>query len=301
MKLESLKYLIKEGLRNLWVNRLMTVASVGVLICCMLLVGGSYIFSQNIYTTLKAIESKNTIQVFFKKDATDEQAKEQLDKAKKITNVATARLITKDEGLEELKKTLGDSGDLLDYKDDNPLVHKLVVSVEDLSKYDDVVYQLEKLENVEKITDQREVAGKLTSIREIIMLFVVWIIGLFLLVSLFILSNTVKLTMYARRLEIGIMRSVGATNAFIKLPFVVEGVLIGIIAGVLTEGIVWYVYRSVINGIEKSLNIPLVPFKDLWYLVFAGFLIVGVFIGAVGSLISIRRYLKEEGSEMSVQ
>jgi len=294
----SFNYLLKEGMRNLWSNRLMTMASIGVLICCMLLVGCSYVFSENVYNILNDVENKNTVYVFFNNEVELEEASEICENVRAFTNVAKCELVPKSEGLERLRKSLGKNGDLLDsYKDDNPLVHSLEVQVDDLSKYDATIYQIEKIPQIKSIRDQRQLAEKLTSIRQIVMLAGIWIIVLFLLVSLFILSNTVKLTMYARRLEIGIMRSVGATNGFIKLPFVVEGVLMGIAAGIVTEFIVWIIYRTIRSGISEALNIPIIPFREVAFIIFAGFIIMGIAVGALGSLISIRRYLKEEGSE----
>ena len=300
MKSGRLSYLLKEGVRSLWVNRLMTLASVGVLMCCMLLVGSAYLFSENVYAALRGMEKQNRVQAFLNQEVSLDRAMEMQTRVLSMSNVSACTLKTKEEALEDLKKSLGDNANLLDSMqgDENPLVHTLNIQIDDLSRYNETVTQIKELSEVNTVNSQQEFAEKLTSIRRVVMLAGFWVILIFILVALFILSNTVRLTMYARRLEIGIMRSVGATNTFIKLPFVVEGVFMGLLSGLLSEAILWYVYRSISSGIESTLSISMLPFQSRALIVLGGFVVMGVLVGSIGSLISMRRYLKKEGSEL---
>lgn len=296
MRLSSLRYLLKEGFRNLWANRLMTFASVGVLSCCLLLMGSAVLFSANVNSLLGWAEGQNVVRVFLKDDVTLERAQQLETQIQNITNIASCRLIDKNEGLNELKQSLGDDGDLLAaLEQDNPLCHSFEIKIDDLSKYDQTISQVKELSEVDVVRDQREIAQKLTDVRKVIFMAGAWILAILFLVSLFIIINTIKLTMFVRRLEIGIMKSVGATDGFIRIPFVVEGVFIGLISSLLTEGILWVAYWGVGGAIQDSLGVNPVPFSSMDGTLLLGFLAVSIVIGVLSGLISIRRYLKKQG------
>ena len=141
-----------------------------------------------------------------------------------------------------------------------------------------------------------ELAGQLTKIRQVVLAVGGWIIGILLLVSLFIIANTIKLTVYNRRLEIYIMKSVGATRAFIRTPFVIEGVVLGLLSGLLSYGILYFVYDRLAGMLTFGGNmVQLLPFSSVWWIMLIGFLVAGVLTGMCGSAISMGKYLKEEG------
>ena len=298
MKLSSFKYLLKEGFKNLWSNRLMTFASVGVLVCCLVIMGSAAVLSVNVSKILGWTDSQNVALFYLAPEATLEEAEDIKAQIDKNGNVTECRLVTKEEGLLTQQEYLGDKELLEALLEDNPLSHSFEVTIKDLAKYEQTINEIKGITDFYSIHDQQDFAKKLTGFRNIIMIAGMWIIALLLIVSLFIIVNTIKLAMYIRKLEISIMKSVGATNMFVRFPFLIEGALIGIIAGLLSLGIVWYAYRSVSGLVFEALEVSVVPFSQLGWQLFGGFVAFGFFVGVVGSLITIRKYLREKRSDI---
>ncbi len=146
--------------------------------------------------------------------------------------------------------------------------------------------------------DQRNVADKLIKIRNVVVIGGLWIIGLLVIISLFIIVNTIKLTMFVRRLDINIMKSVGATNGFIRVPFIIEGMAIGFISGILSFGVLWYAYFTITKFVSETLSTSPVAFSDVALLMMGSFIGAGILIGAIGSFISIAKFLRDEGGNL---
>ena len=179
---------------------------------------------------------------------------------------------------------------------ENPLQDSFVVTFADLSKFDATVMQIKQVERIDTVEYEPEIAQVLTKVRQVVLAVGGWIIGLLLLVSLFIIANTIKLTVYNRRLEIYIMRSVGATSGFIRFPFVVEGMMLGLISAGLSYGLLYLVYSQLAKLFTFSNYFKLISFSSVWLVLLLGFLIGGVITGVLGSVISMRKYLKEESN-----
>ena len=216
MNFRSVKYLVVEGLKNVWANRLMSIASVGVLIACMLLMGVAFISSLNIDKMLGTLQDQNVVMVYYK-DGFDKAA-QSTDEMAKIANVKTAKFIPKSVGLDKILKDMGSEfKSYFTYKDgENPLPDAAEVSFKDLSQFDQTILQLKSVVGVDHINDQREVAVKISSFRKLINTAGFWIIGLLMITALVIIANTIRITMHNRKLEISIMKAVGATNNFIR-------------------------------------------------------------------------------------
>lgn len=241
MKFSSIRYLLREGFRNLWQNRFMAVASIGVLVSCLLLTGGAYLIFANIDHIFDWVYEQNVVVAFADADCTEEEITQLEEKIKSITNVASVEHRSKDQLLEEMADSM--PGAIFeDLKEDNPLQDAFIIAFSDLSKFDATLMQIQEIPHVEDVKNNAELAGQLTKIRQVVLAVGGWIIGILLLVSLFIIANTIKLTVYNRRLEIYIMKSVGATRAFIRTPFVIEGVVLGLLSGLLSYGILYFVY-----------------------------------------------------------
>lgn len=241
MKFSSIRYLMREGFRNLWQNRFMAIASIGVLVSCLLLTGGAYLIFANIDHIFDWVYEQNVVVVFADQECTEEEIIQLGEKIQSITNVAAVEHRSKDELLEEMADSM--PGAIFeDLKEDNPLQDAFVVSFVDLSKFDATLMQLKEIPHVESVANNSDLADQLTKVRQIVLAVGGWIIGILLLVSLFIIANTIKLTVYNRRLEIYIMKSVGATRAFIRTPFVIEGIVLGLLSGMLSYGILYFVY-----------------------------------------------------------
>ena len=299
MRLSSLRYLIKEGFRNLWHNRVMGIASIGVLVSCLLLSGAAYLIFANVENAFDWAYKQNIAIVWSSEGATAEKNAEIEAKINSLDNVQNVRFISKEEMLSDLQGSLGSLYE--EYKgDSNPLLDGFEISFVSLDDYEATVKQISQIDGVSDISYDKTFSSQIKRVRDIVFIAGGWIIAMLLLVSLFIIANTIKLTVYNRRLEISIMKSVGATNAFVRLPFVVEGIMLGAISSAIAYAITYFVYTSIVEGASLGPISQTVQFADVSPIVLAGFLIIGIFTGMAGSAISISKYLKDEGGVAGV-
>lgn len=298
--MSKLRYLTKEGFRNLRVNKLMSVASITVLFSCLLMIGIAFMILLNIESFIKNIEDENVILVYANLDinSKDYDYMKLGVELNSIDNVAKVEKVEKDAAYAALLDEM-DEGlkNYLEGLDENPLPNGYRVTVGDMAGFSQVVSEIKKLDNVLRVHENSALARQLENLRNTVTYISGGVILLLLIVSLFIISNTIKVTMFSRRLEISIMKSVGATNGFIRWPFVVEGILIGILAGGLATAAVWGVYHLVQSTLATTFDAfgasVTVEFRDYALYLLAAFVAIGVFTGVFGSLTSIRRYLKE--------
>lgn len=294
----SLGYLTREGFRNLYVNRLMSIASISVLFSCMVMIGAAFMLMVNINMFIGSVEDQNVIMVFVEDEATEEQTKALGESIKAQDNVSKCTFISRESSFEQLKNDMGDSSVLFEGLDSNPLPDAYEVVLEDQELFDETVESLAKLENVLHIRENRQLAAKLSGLRNTVSYVSIGIISLLLIVSLFIVSNTIRITMDSRRLEINIMKSVGATRWFIRWPFMVEGMMLGVISGVLALLAVWAIYAAVSRSLVSMLSglgmTGVAPFGKYALILLAVFLGLGLVAGAFGSAVSITRYLREK-------
>ena len=304
MTASSLKYLIKEGLRNTWTNRIMSFASICVLLSCLVLIGSASMMFLNIESLIDRVEDENVIMVFVK-DGTDDAAIDSMGKQLEgMSNVAEVEFVPKEKAWADQLKTMEDAQAkfFTEISTDIPLPDAYKVTVENLDRFGDTVKEIKKLDNIDTIRQNTDLAKKIDTISRGITIIAIVIIAVLFAISLFIISNTIKLTVYSRRLEISIMKSVGATNSFVRLPFVVEGMLIGVLSGVLSLGVVWGVYDLAINQFNDlfvTMRIAPLQFANYALPMLGAFVGIGVISGVGGSLITMRRYLNKEGSEIS--
>ncbi len=296
----SLKYLTKEGFRNVWVNRLMSLASVSVLMACLVIIGlGAMIFF-NIDSLLDTIERQNVVMIYVADEATDEQTSQlglDLDLMENLENV---EFVPKEDAFEAQKEAMGEDAALLEGLDENPLPDAYKVTVKDLTQFRATVDSIKKLSFVDTVRENSDVADKLIGIRKGVSAVIIGMVSLLFIVSLFIISNTIRITMFSRKLEISIMKAVGATNWFIRWPFMVEGMLLGVIAGLVSFGMLAALYQGMVYVFSDMLAIfTPVPFTGYAGYILLIFMAIGIFTGSVGSLISMGKYLKEQGSVVS--
>ncbi len=300
MRINSVKYLLKQGTRNIMSNKLMAFASFCVLLVSLLLVGFSLLFYVNINSLVTGIESKNEVIVFLDEDTSDESINSIQESLKSIGNIESITFYSKEEAFVHLKASMADSALLFDSMgDDNPLVDSFKIKIKDINFTDETVGEIEKLENVLSIRAPFEFVDILIGLKRIISIISVSIIIALVIVSMVIISNTTKASVFSRRKEISIMKYVGATNAFIRIPFFVEGMLTGVISGAVATIVTWLGYDSLVNVLTQDneiLNVlgtgSLVPFKELAVSVTFSYILAGAFLGAIGSVISTRKHLK---------
>ncbi len=294
----NLGYLTKEGFRNLKVNKLMTVASVTVLFSCLMLVGIAFMMLVNIEAFIGGIEAENVIMVYVNDETTGYDYVRLGNELRATENVESVEMIEKDTAYRQILSELDDGlKSYLESTGENPLPDAYKVTVSDMEGFEAVVSEIKTLSNVSRVHENSVLARQLSGLRNSVTYISAGVIMLLLIVSLFIISNTIKVTMFSRRLEISIMKSVGATNSFIRWPFMVEGIIIGVIAGIFATGAVWGIYELALGSFTSMLssfgNIKEVRFLDYAPYLVAAFVGIGIFTGVFGSATSIRKYLKE--------
>ncbi|MBR5774286.1 MAG: ABC transporter permease [Clostridia bacterium] len=296
MKLSSIRYLNKEGVRNLWVNRLMTFASVGVLTACMVLMGCCISIILNMNNQLQLVQDQNTVVLFIESGTSNERISEIEDEIIEIGNIKNIQFKSSEEALEEIKAGVDEQyRDAYDLLDADTLPDSFVVTVRDIGNNDETVAKLKQIRSIESTLDNREYVESLKHIRNIVTGIGLGVVIILFVVSFFIVYNTVSVTIYNRRLEIQIMRCVGATKKFICYPFIVEGVFIGIISTAVSLILVYVIYFSVTSFMKLD---DIVPFSQMWGILLLSFIVIGVFTGVIASGKSVGKYLKKEGGEV---
>lgn len=301
MKSGSLKYLTREGFRNIWVNRLMSLASVTVLMACLVIIGVGAMMYFNINSLLDIVEDQNIVMVYVDYDASDVETSQLGIDIKNLDNVKSCEFIPKEDAFQKQIEQMGVDSALFAGLDESPLPDGYRVSVDDLTLYEQTVEQIKGMNKVMNVRENSNLASKLVSMRQAVTIVSAGLVLMLFLVSLFIISNTVRITMYSRKLEINIMKAVGATNSFIRWPFFIEGILLGIISSVVSLLLLWGIYELIVYAFVSTVNMfgfgfKFVEFTDyIWYIL-AAFAVIGIFTGGVGSMVSMNKYLKEQRS-----
>ena len=301
MKFSNFKYLVKQGFSNFKENRIMSVASIGVVVSCLVIVGVCGLLAININSFATFLGDQNEIIVYLHDDASESEIDAIDDFIKNNDNIASYNYVSKEEALKEQMAYLGEYGDLLEsYQgDENPLPASFRCKVKNLAQIQQTSDQLEQLEGVELMSTPTELAGVLITIKNATYYGGFAVLAILVFVSIVVISNTIRLTVFARRKEINIMKFVGATNSFIRLPFIVEGLIIGTIGSVVTFAVLSGAYcyllhyvASTATGWLATVSTALVQYNTIWWKMLAIFAGFGWFIGGAGSAISMKRYLK---------
>lgn len=299
MKGSSLRYLTREGFRNVWVNKMMSIASVAVLMACLLIIGIGAMAYFNINSLLDIVEAQNIVMVYVSDEADDVKTSELRISLENMYNIASCEFVPKEDAFQRQVELMGGDSALFEGFKTSPLPDAFKVTVKDLSRFKETVSEIEKLDGVYNVRENSDLASKLVTVRRAVTIVSAGLVSMLFLVALFIISNTIRITMFSRKLEINIMKAVGATNSFIRWPFMVEGVLLGIISAGVSVLLLWGLYELIIyafSSVITMLGFRFVPFLSyIWY-IFGAFLAIGIITGSFGSMVSMNRYLKEERS-----
>ena len=302
MKGSSLKYLTREGFRNIWVNRLMTLASVTVLLACLVIIGVGAMAFFNIDALLDKVEAQNVVMVYVEMDSDDLTTSGVGVELQKMENIESCEFIPKEDAFRAQIESMGGDSAVFEGFTECPLPDAYKVTLKDLTQFSATVEQIQNLTGVSSVRENSDLASKLLSIRRAVTIVSIGLVVMLFLVALFIIANTIRITMFSRKLEINIMKAVGATNWFIRWPFLVEGVLIGIIASVISLGVLCGLYELAsvsFSDLLMSFGFSMVPFSQYALQILGVFLGIGIFTGGFGSMISMNKYLKEQGSVVS--
>ena len=282
MKYNRLGYLIGEGFSNVFKNKKSTMASIIIMCATMIIFGLFLIIGENVNHFVDNLKLQQGFQVFMKEDATQEEMDKVKEDIRALDGISTIEFVSKEQGLNTMKEKLKDEKGVLDGFNVQKIKASYIVKVTDLERSKTIQSEVEKIDNVVKITNSNETAMKLISIAKVIRIATGVILLLLIIISTFIISNTIKLTVHSRRKEISIMKYVGATNSFIRWPFIVEGIVIGIISSIISIIIVGGTYNIITTKMAESDFIRVMGMN----------LILGIGIGTVGSVVSMRKYLK---------
>ena len=293
MKMNNIGYLIKEGVRSIFSHGLMSFASVCVTVACMIIVGSFSILMYNLSIMVQELNQTNEVICYVDSVYTDAEAKSVHSRINMIDNVFRADYVSREQALEEFIED-HDNDSAFQGVDPQDLRHRIVVVLEDNSRMEETVALLEQVDGVAMIDAEFELAEGFTTISSVLGLVSTGIIAILLIVSLLIISNTVKLAMYDRKNEIAIMKMVGATNGFIRFPFVVQGFFLGIIGAALAFGVEWFLYDGLVKKITEVDALGLfnfVPFQELLLPMVLVFAAAGLFVGVFGSISAIRKFM----------
>ena len=297
MRYNVLTYLIGEGISNIFKNKKQAATSFGTMCVIMIFFGICFMLVGNFNNFIKQVESEQGIQAYITNDATDDEIKTLGEEIKALDGVNTIEFVSKEEALQHMKDRLGEKSYLLDgYDQNNVFPSSYVITLTDLKKSSDVQAKIKEMENVKKITSSDETIETLVRIAKGVKIGSYVIIIALVAISVFIISNTIKLAVYSNKREIFIMRYIGATNKFIKKPFVIEGAIMGIVSALISFMLISIAYVVIYARIPKvgsSLGVfGFIPYTSLWWMILAIYIVLGLFIGILGSSISIKKYLK---------
>ena len=293
MRANNIGYLLKEGLRHIFTHGFMSFAAVCVTVACLVIVGSFSILAYNLDLMVKELNQTSEILVYIDSSLSDAEAKSIGTKINMLDNVLQAKFVSREEALQNF---------IADHEGDNAfsgvqaedLRHRFVVTLEDNGLMQETDLQLQSIPGVAKTNAAYELAEGFSTVQDVLHLVSYAVIAVLLVVSLLIISNTVKLAMYDRKDEIAIMKMVGATNGFIRLPFVVEGFTLGMLGATLAFGIEWLMYDAMVEKVAAVDALQLfkfVPFQELLIPMVITFAAAGMFVGLVGSGASIRRFM----------
>ncbi|MDY3239328.1 MAG: permease-like cell division protein FtsX [Anaerovoracaceae bacterium] len=294
--LRSLTYNIKQGFTQIFRNRGMSLASIFSITAMLLILGLFFVIMVNVNMFTEAVKQDyDQIEVFLKDDTSQEEIMNIMSRMKTCDGVTEVEYRTKDEALEIMKQRWGESGYLLDTLGNNPLPSSILITVDSLDNAGKVAEYAGSFENVEDIQYYQETVEKLTDITNFLQIAALIIMGFLVVVSVVVVSNTVKLTVFARAKEIRIMKYIGATNWFIRGPFLAEGILIGMLASIVATGLIALIYGKIVELIGAQVlaivSCPLISVSYLTTNMVIIFLALGMSIGAWGSIVSMRRFL----------
>ena len=298
MTLRNLGYVFKLAFQGIFRNGVMSLASLLVLISCLVVTGTTYVLSENIEYNINQLSGYNKIVAFAKEDAQDFELTDLENKIRSIENVAEVNLITKDAALQEYQEEYGDFSYLFDmFEADNPLKDSFEITYRDGASVDEVstiVYQLQQLEKdgIVKINNRQDIAQKLTDLKNIVSLILTWLTVLLFVISVFVVTNTVRLAVFARRDEISIMRNVGATRTFVSMPFLLEGTILGLFSAAVSYFGLVFLYRGIAEqllGFSEGQFIEIMPFENFRLFLILVFVGIAVFTGIISGLVALRR------------
>ena len=290
-------YHLREGFRSIFTHGLMSFAAVCMILACLIIMGSFSLVAINIDNTLGRYEAENEFIAYIDETLAEDEARALQSKLEAIPNVSSVTFMTAGEALERYTERYTDSEtrELFDGMDDSVLRHRYRIHVDDLEQMGETVRQVEAVSGVAKVQWEQAISDGFVALRHVASAVAFILIAMLLVISLFIIANTIKLATFHRREEIAIMKMCGATNWFVRWPFIFEGMLLGLMGAILAFFLQWGIYAVIVQAIDGFGGLQLVaiiPFQTLWTRVAGAFAVTGLVIGAGGSLLAIRKFLQ---------
>lgn len=284
---------IRDAFHGIFKHFWMSLASIIIMAACMLIMGSAVLIVANLNAFVVQMQKEDEVVVFIDENATEEQSMALEDQLRGHENVNEVYYVSQDDALEEYMGMFPDQEDMFDnLKDNNPLRASYHIKIADLERYDETLGEIAEFSQVANIRSSSDVVNTLVAIRRAVGVAGMAIVAVLLFVSIFIVANTIRMTIFARRTEISIMKYVGATDGYIRRPFVWEGVILGLVAFGMTYFTQWYVYDKLLAPAVNQLALfAPIAWSGIWWMVLTGFALFALLMGTLGSLIPMRKHL----------
>lgn len=298
MRTSNVSYLVKKGISSVWKNFIMSFASFSIMMVSLLQISCAVLLLMNLDVVMTNIEETNEITIYVEEGATDDTVSHIHEVLLNNANLTDVQYYSKEAALDDFREDMAEYAELLDYLESNPMPETFLVRVVDLSQIRATVTAINGIDGVEQVKAPYDFAGALVDIRSAFSVIIIGVLAVLVIVSVVIVSNTIRTSVFSRRTEITIMKYVGATDGFIKLPFFVEGCFVGILSGVAAWGVTWFAYDSVYSLFVDNTTLQmfgftnLIPFDSVRWILLAACCVTGALVATVGTLISMGRYLK---------
>lgn len=287
-------YLLKEGIKSVFTHGFMSFASVSIMVACLLIMGSFALVSVNIQAQVTKLEKQNETLAFVDDSLSEEEARAIEPYIRALNNVSEVEFVSRQQAMDDFRSDY-DNDEIFEVIEPETFRDRYVIHLEDIAYMADTKAEIENIEGVADVSVELDIARGLVTARNIVSAISVILIVVLFVVSVFVMSNTVKLTTFSRREEIAIMRMVGATNSFIRTPFVIEGLVLGILGSAISFFALWGLYTLVCNKVMAGITgtlVSVVAFEEIMLPVGGSFLLMGIFVGLFGGSIAIRNYLK---------
>ncbi|MBQ6809171.1 MAG: permease-like cell division protein FtsX [Clostridia bacterium] len=290
--IDSLFFLIKSAFKNVFKNWLLTIASISILAVCLVVLGSVILIIGNINVFIDEVGNESQVVVYIEDDLGVEEITRINDELKAISNIGKIHYKSNEMILEEYKASLGEDAILFEDLEADTFRNSFVFNMKDIEKFDQPIFEVEKIDGIETIKERRKLVQRIVEIKDVLMFLSSWIILIFLVVSIVIITNSVKVSVYAKKQEIWLMKYVGATDAFIEAPYFMEGIIIGLVSSVVAIISQIYIYKNVLSPILSDLGfINPITIESVLPIVIIGFLIAGTVVGTIGSAYPVKKYL----------
>jgi cell division transport system permease protein len=294
MILSKFFYLIKEGIKSIFKHGFMSIASVTIMVACLIIMGSFSLLAVNIDAIIDDLESENETLAFVDDSYTEDEARALQSKIEAVDNVASVEFVTRQEAYDNYVSQYDDPA-LFEDIEASVFRDRYVIFLDDISLMSKTKADLEKIDGIAKVNAELDISRGFVRVRNIVSAISMVLIVILVVVSIFIMANTVKLTTFGRREEIAIMKMVGAGNAFIRFPFIIEGLVLGAVGAAIAFFAEWGIYSLVCNSVMEGIIgsfVDVIPFTAIYMPVLIAYLAIGVLVGAFGGVIAIRNYLK---------